>query len=156
MWGGEVNPGTTPDLAVHMAGWVAGTKATTAVLAAAATKSATYNGNVIGTVLDTNGTAVKTGTFSSAVTFGSTTYDVTSFSLTFNGDTFNAGTATGTANASNFAITDTSSVAGKTMFAQGYLFGTPGVTNDPPPEMAGDFAVTGTGYQAGGVFAGRK
>lgn len=156
VWGGEVNPGTTPDLAVHMAGWVAGNKATTAVLAAAATKSATYTGNVIGTVLDTNGTAVKTGTFSSGVTFGSTTYDVTSFSLTFNGDTFNAGTATGTANASNFAITDTSSVGGKTMFAQGYLFGTPGVANDPPPEMAGDFAISGTGYNAGGVFAGRK
>ncbi|WP_193179715.1 FecR domain-containing protein [Nisaea sediminum] len=140
---------------LHMASWVAGVATTVGTLSGVTSGSATYTGNVIGTVIENGATALKTGTFSTGISFSGSTATVTLNSLGFDGNTFNTATTTfNNSSVNGFAMTDTSSVAGKTLDMRGALFGTDGT--NPPPELGGDFRITGTGYNAAGVFGGKK
>jgi hypothetical protein len=142
---------------LHMASWVAGVATATGTLSGAS-GTATYTGNVIGTVINSGATALKTGTFSAQIAFSPGSADVTLNSFAFDGSTFTGSgsvdTTFTTSSTNAFSITDTGSVPGKTLDLQGAVFGADGT--NPPPELGGDFRITGTGYRAAGVFGGKK
>jgi hypothetical protein len=73
-------------------------------------------------------------------------------SFNFDGASFSTGATGFDATSQYYTLTDTA--GGKTLDMRGAFFGTDGV--NIPPETGGDFKVTGTGYNAAGVFAARK
>ncbi|MBT5266022.1 MAG: hypothetical protein HOL85_14395, partial [Rhodospirillaceae bacterium] len=147
-WGADMASPTST--AIHMGTWVTGTATSVSEMVSAFGKSATYTGNVIGSVINASAHTVETGSVSVGVTFGSSTYDVTDLTMNFGGQTF-TGSSSFVVQTDNYSVSATSS-GGRSLDATGYFFGSPSVSGNPPPETAGDFAITGTDYKAGGVF----
>ena len=147
-WGQEQ---LSNDVVFHMASWVAGVATNFGTLGAL-TASGTYNGNVVGSIIDTGATVVKTGNFSLDVTLAGAASTATLNSFNFDGASFSTGATGFDATSQYYTRTDTA--GGKTLDMRGAFFGTDGV--NIPPETGGDFKITGTGYNAAGVFAARK
>lgn len=148
-WGQEQ---LTNDVVFHMASWVAGVATNFGTLGAL-TASGTYNGNVVGSIIDGDDTRVQTGTFSLDVSLAGTGSTATLNSFNFDGLSPFSTTATGFDATSQY-YTLSSTVGGKTLDMRGAFFGTDGA--NIPPETGGDFKITGTLYDAAGVFAARK
>ena len=144
------------DVVFHMASWVAGVAtefATLGILNAAGT----YNGNVVGSIIDATGAAietrVQTGTFSLDVSLAGASSTVTLNSFNFDGLTPFTSTATAfDATSQYYALSSTDGI--NTLDMRGAFFGTDGA--NIPPETGGDFKITGPSYNAAGVFAARK
>jgi len=147
-WGQEQ---LTNDVVFHMASWVAGVATNFGTLGAL-TASGTYNGNVVGSIIDTGATAVKTGNFSLDVSLAGASSTATLNSFNFDGASFTTGATGFDATSQYYTLTDT--VGGKTLDMRGAFFGVDGA--NIPPETGGDFKINGTGYTAAGVFAARK
>ena len=134
-----------------MAFWVDGVSSTAAQISSAASKQAHYSGDLIGAVWDRGQKQIQHGNFNSQISFSASTYDVDAFSATFDGNSF-WGVTAAVSNSDEFEIQDTAN--GRVFNASGYFFGNPRVYAAPPPELAGQFSITGKKYLAGGVFAG--
>jgi hypothetical protein len=134
-----------------MAFWVNGVSSTAAQISSAASKQAHYSGDLIGAVWDRGQKQIQQGIFDSQISFSASTYDVDAFSARFDGNSFWGATAA-VNNSDEFEIQDTAN--GRVFNASGYFFGSPRVYAAPPPELAGQFSITGKNYLAGGVFAG--
>lgn len=140
------------DVVFHMASWVAGVATNFGTLGAL-TASGTYNGNVVGSIIDGTATRVQTGTFSLNVNLNGVSSTATLNNFNFDGLSPFSTTATGFDATSQY-YTLSNTVGGKTLDMRGAFFGTDGA--NIPPETGGDFKITGTGYDAAGVFAGKK
>ena len=158
-WGRFAQRGSTPDSS-RIRYWLAGASATAAQMAAAADKTATYSGGMIGGVVQSGGLIEQQGSFQSQVQFGLTHYQINTFNASFDGMRF-TGAGGRTANDVPFGVTATSHYEAlnesraHTMSGQGYFYGT-SAAGQPPPEMGGNFQITGDNYQAGGVFVGGR
>ena len=158
-WGRFAQRGSTPDSS-RIRYWLAGASATAAQMAAAADKTATYSGGMIGGVVQSGGLIEQQGSFQSQVQFGLTHYQVNTFNASFDGMRF-TGAGGRTANDVPFGVTATSHYEAlnesraHTMSGQGYFYGS-SAAGQPPPEMGGNFQITGDNYQAGGVFVGGR
>ena len=148
LWGHEQS---SNGVVFHMASWVAGVATNFGTLGSLAA-SGTYSGNVIGSIINNNETQVKTGTFAASVTLAGASSTISLTDLTFDGVSFTGGSAFD-ATASYFAVS-TAAPGGRALEMRGAFFGTDGA--NIPPEIGGDFKITGTLYTAGGVFAGKK
>ena len=136
---------------VRVGFWINGLAATSAQLSAAATKRAYYAGDLLGMVSDGAPVRATQGDFKSTVSFGVANYSVDAFSANFDGRQYSS-TALGVKNGNPFRLHNAAS--GRAFTANGNLFGNPRAVGQPPPEMAGQFAITGRNYQAGGIFGG--
>ena len=158
-WGRFAQRGSTLDSS-GIRYWLAGASATAAQMAAAADKTATYSGGMIGGVVQSGQMIEQQGSFHSQVQFGLTHYQVNTFNASFDGMRF-TGAGGRTANNVPFGVTATSHYEAlnesraHTMSGQGYFFGS-SAAGQPPPEMGGNFQITGDNYQAGGVFVGGR
>jgi hypothetical protein len=132
--------------------WLSGVAATSAELAAAANKTASYSGGLIGGVIKAGSITEKTGQFDARVRFGLSQYKVQAFNATFDGRSYH-GSSGLTSNNALFQVSGTSH--DRAMAARGYFFGTASTAGGVPPGMGGNFQVTGSGYSAGGIFAGK-
>jgi hypothetical protein len=132
--------------------WLSGVAATSAELAAAANKTASYSGGLIGGVIKAGSIIEKTGQFDARVRFGLSQYKVQAFNATFDGRNYR-GSSGLTPNNALFQVNATSH--DRALAAHGYFFGTASTAGGVPPEMGGNFKVTGSGYSAGGIFAGK-
>ena len=132
--------------------WLSGVAATSAELAAAANKTASYSGGLIGGVIKAGSIIEKSGQFDARVRFGLSQYKVQAFNATFDGRNYR-GSSGLTPNNVLFQVNGTSH--DRALAARGYFFGTASTAGGVPPEMGGNFKVTGSGYSAGGVFAGK-
>ncbi|HCF72201.1 MAG TPA: hypothetical protein DES72_00480, partial [Gammaproteobacteria bacterium] len=150
-WGYFTEQIPTAMNSLRMGFWVNGIAATSAHLSAAATKQARYSGDLLGMVWDGTQARATQGDFRSTVSFGVANYSVDAFSATFDGGQYSSA-ARGVKNGSAFRLHDAAS--GRNFTAKGNLFGHPQAVGQPPPEMAGQFSITGNNYQAGGVFGG--
>ncbi|MCS5571791.1 MAG: hypothetical protein NZ789_02545, partial [Pseudomonadales bacterium] len=135
--------------------------ATTAELAAAADKSATYSGGMIGSVVHSGSNFEQQGSFDAQVQFGLTHYQVKAFNAQFDGAKFQ-GSAAKARNDVPFKVTGTAGYETrndshlKHLKANGYFFGHANTSGQPPPDIGGNFQISGNNYQAGGVFAGTE
>jgi hypothetical protein len=150
-WGFGGQEQVSNNVVFHMASWVAGAATSFGTLGAL-TATGTYNGNVVGSIINAGETQVKTGTFSLGVSLAGAASTATLNSFNFNGNTFTT-SATGF-NATSQYYTLSATDGGRSLDMRGAFFGTDGA--NIPPETGGDFKITGTGYNAAGVFAGRK
>ena len=132
--------------------WLSGVAATSAELAAAANKTASYSGGLIGGVIKAGSIIEKSGQFDARVRFGLSQYQVQAFTATFDGRNYR-GSSGLTSNNVLFQVNATSH--DRALAARGYFFGTAATAGGVPPEMGGQFQVTGSGYSAGGIFAGK-
>ena len=132
--------------------WLSGVAATSAELAAAANKTASYSGGLIGGVIKAGSIIEKSGQFDARVRFGLSQYKVQAFNATFDGRNYR-GSSGLTPNNALFQVNATSH--DRALAARGYFFGTASTAGGVPPEMGGNFKVTGSGYSAGGIFAGK-
>ena len=132
--------------------WLSGVAATSAELAAAANKTASYSGGLIGGVIKAGSIIEKSGQFDARVRFGLSQYKVQAFNATFDGRNYR-GSSGLTPNNALFQVNATSH--DRALAAHGYFFGTASTAGGVPPEMGGNFKVTGSGYSAGGIFAGK-
>jgi hypothetical protein len=133
--------------------WLSGVVATSAELAAAANKTASYSGGLIGGVIKAGSIADKTGQFDARVRFGLRNYQVQAFHAAFDGRDYH-GASGQTPNNTLFQVTGAAD--DRTLEARGYFFGTAAPSaGEVPPEMGGQFRITGSDYSAGGVFAGK-
>jgi hypothetical protein len=112
------------------------------------TGMATYSGHAAGFVANGNATYFAAGTFNQTWNFASQTGSVTINN--FDGATYSGNTAlqSGTVN-----FTGPLSGAGRTGQINGSFFSS---SSNPVAGQAGSFSVTGTGYKAGGIFAGQR
>ena len=132
--------------------WLSGVAATSAELAAAANKTASYSGGLIGGVIKAGSIIEKSGQFDARVRFGLSQYKVQAFNATFDGRNYR-GSSGLTPNNALFQVNATSH--DRALAARGYFFGTASTAGGVPPGMGGNFKVTGSGYSAGGIFAGK-
>ena len=133
--------------------WLSGVLATSAELAAAANKTASYSGGLIGGVIKAGSITDKTGQFDARVRFGLRNYQVQAFHAAFDGRDYH-GSSGQTPNNTLFQVTGAAD--DRTLEARGYFFGTAAPSaGEVPPEMGGQFRITGSDYSAGGVFAGK-
>ena len=152
VWGGDIryNAGSVynPDGRdrLNFATYVAGTLTTTVQLPI--TGTATYSGHAIGNVLNGSSAYIAAGSYTNVWNFQTQMGAVTIGN--FDGATYTGNTAltNGTVN-----FTGPISGAGRTGAVAGSFFNSPTVN---AKGQAGTFTVTGTGYQAGGTFAGQK
>lgn len=152
VWGGDVrynassvyNPDGRDRL--NFATYVAGTLTSTVQLPN--TGMATYSGHAIGNVLNGSSAYIAAGSYTNVWNFQNQTGAVTIGN--FDGATYTGNTAltNGTVN-----FTGPISGAGRTGAVAGSFFNSSTVN---AKGQAGTFTVTGTGYQAGGTFAGQK
>ena len=149
-WGFWGHQQVANDVVFHMASWVAGLATNFGTLGALSA-SGTYSGNVVGSIIDSSLTEVKTGTFAASVTLAGAASNFSLTSFNFDGESF-SGSNGFDATSSYYSISAAS--GGKTLAFRGAFFGTDGA--NIPPEVGGDFKITGTGYVAAGVFAGKK
>ncbi len=133
--------------------WLSGVLATSAELAAAANKTASYSGGLIGGVIKAGSITDKTGQFDARVRFGLRNYQVQAIHAAFDGRDYH-GASGQTPNNALFQVTGAAD--DRTLEARGYFFGTAAPSaGGVPPEMGGQFRITGNDYSAGGVFAGK-
>jgi hypothetical protein len=157
-WGGDVTYGSASVYnaggrdRMNLASYVAGTLTTTAALQNLQNQNATatYNGSMIGNVNNNGSSYLGAGSYSNAWNFGSQTGRVTA---SFDGTSFSGNTklVTGTVN-----FTNDGNIAGgsRNMTLNGAFFSN-GASN-PAAGQAGNFAVTGTNYNAAGTFKAQK
>ncbi len=152
VWGGDVRYGSNSAYnpngrdRINFASFVAGTL--TPQVQLPNTGSATYSGHAFGNVQNGIKSYVAAGTYTNSWNFGSQTGNVTIGN--FDGATYNGTTAltTGTVQ-----FTGPISGAGRTGSVSGAFFASP---TDPAKGQAGSFGISGTGYKAGGTFAGQR
>ncbi|MBM3647165.1 MAG: hypothetical protein FJX11_05170 [Alphaproteobacteria bacterium] len=160
-WAGDVNYSASSVYnaegrdRLHLATYVAGTQTTVANLNAL-TGSATYSGHLTGNVQNGVNSYVAVGSYSNVWNYG-TRNGVAS--VTFDGATFGGGMTANTfgSNTTNtFATTaplSSTGVTGRSLTLNGTFFSSPTVE---AKGQGGNFAITGTGYKAGGTFAAQK
>lgn len=154
-WGGEIRtPGADNRRdRIHLATWVAGVLPDIAKDPASGT--ATFSGHVIGTAQNGSAMYVAAGSFTNAYNFGTRSG---AFNMTFDGrnagGTVNAGTDWRTY-AGTLAGTGVTGAVNGSFFGQtpGATAGTPGAI---PKETGGNFVLSGEGYKASGIFAGKR
>ena len=154
-WGGDLELGNDQHIRVHLANWVAGDNiASAADLGALAVlnATATYNGHLIGTVLNGGDVYQAVGGFNMFFDFAkpaTSTINVTSFDSV----DYNAG-VTGLTNGLYQATGADASALGRTINFTGAFFGGGG---DPVAETGGQFNIdSGSSYSASGIFAGAQ
>ena len=152
IWGGDIrynansvyNPNGRDRL--NFASFVAGT--TTPLSQLPNTGSATYSGHAFGNVRNGAQSYVAAGTYTNNWNFASQTGAVTIGN--FDGATYNGTTAL---TAGTVQFTGPIAGAGRTGSVSGAFFASP---TDPAKGQAGSFGISGTGYKAGGTFAGQR
>ncbi len=152
VWGGDIrysansayNPNGRDRL--NLASFVAGTL--TPQIQLPNTGSATYSGHAFGNVQNGTQSYVAAGTYTNAWNFGSQTGSVTIGN--FDGATYGGTTAL---TSGTVQFTGSIAGAGRTGSVSGAFFASP---TDPAKGQAGSFGVSGTGYKAGGTFAGQR
>jgi len=132
--------------------WISGIRSAQKNLAAAAGQTARYSGNMVGAVNSVSQIREARGHFQADVAFSMKKYELTQFNASFDGRTF-ATRSMPTDHGSAFSIESASKA--HHLNAQGYFFGS-SAAGSPPPELGGNFSITGPGYGAAGVFAGTK
>jgi hypothetical protein len=160
-WSGNVNYGNTSSYnaggvdRLNLASYVVGT--VTPYVQLPTTGVATYNGHMIGNVVNGVNSYVAAGSYSNTWNFAGRSGVVTA---NFDGATFGGGVTANTflsGNTTNFANTSpipSSGVAGRNLNFSGSFFS--GGPSNPVAGQAGSFAISGSGYKAGGTFAGQK
>lgn len=152
VWGGDIrynadsvyNPEGRDRL--NFATYVAGTLTSTVQLPT--TGTATYTGHAIGNVLNGSSAYIAAGSYTNAWNFQTQMGAVTI-------GNFDGATYTGTTALTNGTVNFTGPIsgAGRTGAVAGSFFNSPTVD---AKGQAGTFTITGSGYQAGGTFAGQK
>jgi len=147
------NPGGVDRL--NLASYVVGT--VTPVAQLPNTGTATYNGHMVGNVVNGVNSYVAAGTYVNVWNFASRGGTV---SATFDGANFGGGITANTvsnAGTSNFAtsapVPSTGVPTLRSLSVNGSFFSGGG---SAAAYQAGSFGITGTGYKAGGIFAGQK
>jgi trimeric autotransporter adhesin len=159
-WGGNVNYSNTSGYApgsadrMNFATYVAGTLSTASTINALSS-TATYNGQMVGNVVNGANSYVQAGSYQNVWSFGSqngvvtANFDGTSFGGGVTANTFKTGDVTfGT---SSGGIT----AGGKTLTLNGAFFSSASNGSNAAGQ-AGSFAITGSAYKAGGTFAAQK
>lgn len=131
---------------LHLATYVVGTLTNQVQLPN--TGTATYKGHAVGSVLNGNSQYVAAGSFTNVWSFQTQRGQVTIGN--FDGATY-TGTAALAAGTVQFAGPLTG--AGRTGSVSGAFMSSP---TNPIAGQAGNFNISGTGYRAGGTFAGQK
>ena len=150
-WSGDIsydNPGYRQGQRdrLNLATYVAGKL--TNVVQLPNTGTATFNGHAIGSVINGNSQYVTAGTYPNVWSFQTQRGQVTIGN--FDGATY-SGTAALTAGTVQF--TGPLTGAGRTGSVSGAFMSSP---TNPVAGQAGNFNITGSGYRAGGTFAGQK
>jgi hypothetical protein len=118
------------------------------------TGTATYNGQMVGNVVNGLSSYVAAGSYQNVWSFAAAKGTVTA---TFDGATFGGGLSynTATTSGSNFATISSPSLTsgGRTLSLSGSFYSS---SSSPVAGQAGSFGITGTGYKAGGTFAAQK
>jgi hypothetical protein len=143
-----INPGGTDFI---FGAYVAGT--VTAATSLPMVGSATYNGHMAGTVMTSTGLSLGSGSYSNTWNFASQSGQVTA---NFNGAGFSGNTSliSGTSNFSTpTAIPSSSGASGRSLMLHGSFFS---ANSTAAAYQGGRFQITGTNYQAGGIFAAQK
>ncbi len=136
---------------VHLASWVAGVVSSYSAVSAL-TGTASFSGHAVGSVRSGSYNYVAAGNFSASVDFdspGSSTISITDF----DGGTFSAtgitiANGTDSLNKYSASLTGSSGQSGRS----GSLAGTFFTGSNAATETGGHFGVTGTNYQASGIF----
>ena len=156
-WGGQLNTANSVER-VHLAFWVAGQMSDYTTITGV-TGTATYAGHIAGTVNNGGSIYHAVGALSMTVDFSNpaaSTTSITSFDgggFSGTGLTFSAG-GSGLAVFNNSAnLTGSGDQAGRTASITGGFVSGGG---DAAAELAGNFTVTGTGYEAAGIIAAAK
>ncbi|WP_422002919.1 FecR domain-containing protein [Reyranella sp.] len=160
-WSGEVrynadssyNPNTRDRL--HLATYVAG-KMTSIADLNALTGTATFTGHMVGNVQNGVNAYVAAGTYTNQWNFANRNGVAT---MAFDGATFGGGSTPNTFGSSVSPSINTTSVGisgsnGRSVTLSGAFFD--GGPNQPAKGQGGNFAITGTGYTAGGIFAAQR
>ncbi len=157
-WGGEIRFANGDRERIHLANWIAGdTIASAADLGVLAIQNATatYNGHLIGTVLNDGAVYQAIGGFGMNFDFAAP-FDPAKTNITvnnFDGVAYNANVV-GLTNGIYFADGQDASTLNRTIFFEGAFFGGGG---DPVAETGGNFDIDGGAtYTASGIFAGAK
>jgi hypothetical protein len=159
-WGGDVsysntsgyNPGGRDRM--NLSTYVVGTQSLPADVAAQ-TATATYNGHVVGSVVNGANSYVAAGSYTNVWNFGSRNGIAT---VTFDGRTYGGGSVANTfspSGTSNIQTTGGSIASGDRSITLTGAFMSGGASN-PVAGQAGSFSATGTNYKAGGTFAAQK
>lgn len=164
-WGGDISYGSSSVYSpgardrLNLATYVGGTLSRVVDLNALNQQSATatYSGHLVGNVANNGASYVAAGSYTNQWSFGQRSGIAT---VKFDGATFGGGvTANTVMNGNGPTFTSTgngigsSGVPGRSLTLNGAFFASP---TDPAKGQGGSFAVTGTGYQAGGTFAAQK
>ena len=114
--------------------------------------TATYSGSMLGAVKERGqDPRFATGTFTNAWNFQ---YRTGNFNATFDNRAYNGNTAgTGAPGSTTFNGTFNSNTPGRSGTLNGAFFSSP---TDAAAYQAGNFSIRGSGYRAGGVFAGQR
>ena len=158
-WGGDVsysnsstyNPGGRDRL--NFATYVAGNLSVASDINALSS-TATYNGHMVGNVVNGGNSYVQPGSYQNVWNFGNRSGIVTA---TFDGTTYGGGVTANTVmtGGATFGTNGTAIAAGgRSLTLNGAFFS--GGTNNPVAGQGGSFAITGTAYKAGGTFAAQK
>jgi hypothetical protein len=131
---------------LNLATYVAGTL--TSLVQLPTTGYATYTGHAVGNVVNGGNAYVAAGTYTNAWNFATKTGAVAISN--FDGATYSGNTAL-VSNTVQFTGDITG--AGRTGAVNGAFFNAPGT---PAAYQAGNFAISGSGYQAAGTFAAQK
>ena len=113
---------------------------------------ATYSGSMLGAVKERGqDPRFATGTFTNAWNFQNRTGN---FNATYDNRAYNGNTAgTGAPGSTTFNGTFNSNTPGRSGTLNGAFFSSP---TDAAAYQAGNFSIRGSGYRAGGVFAGQR
>ncbi len=149
-WGGEITFDNGDIERIHLATWIAGENIASGI-DLPTVGIATYNGHLIGTVLDNGDVYQAMGDFGMTFDFAdplNSTINVNSFDgVAYNAEVGNL------ANGIYFADGQDASALGRDIFFEGAFFGGGG---DAVAETGGNFNIDGPSYTASGIFAGAK
>jgi hypothetical protein len=143
---------------LNLASYVAGTLSNQADLSSLNMQNATatYNGHMVGNVLNNGSAYIAAGSYTNQWSFGARSGIAT---ITFDGARYGGGITANTVlngGGPTFQTTaplPSSGVTGRSLTLNGSFFASP---SDPAKYQAGSFGVTGAAYKAGGIFAGQK
>jgi hypothetical protein len=164
VWGGQVSYGPNSPYNPNgrdtiLATYVAGTLTSAADLSTLNRMgaTATYTGNLLGAVKNGASTYLAAGSYTNSWGFGPQTGKAF---VKFDGATFGSNITANTAlqgGGPTFStptpLPSVTGPSGRHLTLNGSFMNAPGV---PAKGQAGAFAITGTGYKAGGTFAGQR